>query len=70
MEFTWEDGFAISVRRECDAVVISANRAGLASLARHLQALADEPGPAHFHLDEHNALESGSCELIVEKAEL
>ena len=70
MDFTWDDGFAISVRHELDAVVISANREGLVSLARHLQALADEPGRSHFHLDECNSLEDGSCELIIEKVEM
>lgn len=70
MEFNWEDGFAIRVRSEMDAVVISANREGLVSLARHLQTLADEPGQSHFHLDEYNSLEKGSCELIIEKSEL
>jgi len=67
MEFTWEEGFAIRVHREADAVVVSANREGLVSLARHLQALADEPAQSHFHLDENNSLEEGSCELIIEK---
>ena len=70
MEFTWEDGFAIRVRHERDAVVVSANREGLVSLARHLQTLADEPNQSHFHLDEHNSLEDGSCELIIEKVEM
>ena len=70
MEFTWEDGFAIRVRHECEAVVVSANREGLVSLARHLQTLADEPNQSHFHLDEHNSLEDGSCELIIEKVEM
>ena len=70
MEFTWEDGFAIRVRCERDAVIVSANRDGLVSLARHLRTLADEPSQSHFHLDEHNSLEDGSCELIIEKVEM
>ena len=70
MEFTWEDGFAIRVRCERDAVIVSANREGLVSLARHLRTLADEPNQSHFHLDEHNSLEDGSCELIIEKVEM
>ena len=70
MEFTREDGFAIRVRCERDAVIVSANREGLVSLARHLQTLADEPNQSHFHLDEHNSLEDGSCELIIEKVEM
>ena len=68
MEFHWEDGFTIRVRLEGDqSVVLSANRAGLLSLARHLTALAAEPKGGHFHLDEYNSLEPGSRELIVEK---
>ncbi|MDO4532418.1 MAG: hypothetical protein Q4C36_01720 [Coriobacteriia bacterium] len=70
MDLTWEGGFAIRVRHERDAVVVSANREGLVSLARHLQTLADEPSKSHFHLDEHNSLEDGSCELIIEKVEM
>lgn len=67
MQFTWEDGFEISVRIEDGAVVISANREGLISLANHLTALASEEGRGHFHLDEFNSLEKGSAELIVER---
>ena len=48
-------------------MVISANAAGLRSLANHLMALADEESHSHFHLDEYNSLEEHSVELIVEK---
>ena len=68
MEMKWEDGFSIAVNVENNAVTISANKEGLLSLANHLKALAQDNAPgAHFHLDEHNALEENSCELIVEK---
>ena len=68
MEMKWEDGFSIAVKVENDAVTISANKEGLLSLANHLRALAQDNTPgAHFHLDEHNALEENSTELIVEK---
>ena len=67
MEFHWIDGFEIRVRIEDDAVVISGNEEGLRSLANHLNALADEKGCSHFHLDEHNSLQEGSKQLIVEK---
>ena len=67
MEFKWEPGFTISVREECDAVVISANKAGLISLAASLMTLAQEKGTSHFHLDQYNSLEDGSLELIVDK---
>ncbi|MBR6472723.1 MAG: hypothetical protein IKS99_03205 [Firmicutes bacterium] len=66
MEFKWEEGFTIKVSSSEDEVLISANREGLRSLANHLLTLADEEN-GHFHLDEHNSLEKGSTELIVEK---
>ena len=69
MEFYWNDDFSITVRMDDDAVVISANKAGLQSLARHLAALAAEEGSGHFHLDQYKSLEEGSLELIVEKTE-
>jgi len=68
MEMKWEDGFSIAVNVENNAVTIRANKEGLLSLANHLKALAQDNTPgAHIHLDEHNALEENSCELIVEK---
>ena len=69
MEFEWEPGFAINVSIDAasQSVLISANKAGLLSLANHLRALATEEAPAHFHLDKWNSLEDGSCELIVEQ---
>ena len=68
MEFKWEDGFTIATRIETDgSMVISANAAGLRSLANHLMALADEESHSHFHLDEYNSLEEHSVELIVER---
>ncbi len=71
MEFKWEDGFGIATRIEVDrTIVISANAAGLRSLANHFLALADEESTrSHFHLDEYNSLEDNSVELIVEKVE-
>lgn len=66
MTFHWEDGFRISVAVDGGEAVVSANRAGLLSLANHLRALAEEPPGSHMHLDEHNALEKNSAELIVE----
>ncbi len=66
MDFHWIDGFEIAVAVENDAVVISANKEGLLSLANHMKTLAEQDSD-HFHLDEHNALEDGSMELIVVK---
>ena len=70
MVFNWEDGFTIAVKTEYDAVVISANKEGLVSLAHHLIALSEDTSQgAHFHLDTYNSLEDGSQELIIEKIE-
>ena len=70
MEMNWIDGFRIEVALQGGAVVVSANREGLLSLANHLQALCEEPARgAHFHLDATTALEDGSLELIVERVE-
>ncbi len=69
MELQWEEGFCISVRVECGAVVLSANQAGLQSLAKHLSALAQGKTGDHIHLDSNNSLEENSVELIVEKIE-
>ena len=67
MNINWIDGSEISVDHDHDEVVISANREGLLSLAKHLTALADgEPGE-HVHYDEFNSLEEGSTEIIIER---
>lgn len=69
MILEWEEGFVISSRIENGAAVISANREGLLSLAKHLEALAKENPGSHIHYDEYNSLEEGSFELIIEKVE-
>lgn len=68
MELDWEDGFSISASVDGDAMVISANREGLVSLANHLLTLSEEEPGSHIHLDENNSLDDGSCELIIERA--
>lgn len=67
MELLWEEGFSIRVGVDGDTVRLSANRAGLLSLVRHLTALAGEEPGSHIHYDEYNSLEDGSVQLIVEK---
>ena len=69
MDLHWEEGFTISVGNDRKTVVIRANREGLLSLANHMAALAEEFPGSHIHLDEFNALEEGSAELIIEKSE-
>ena len=67
MEIEWVDGFRIAVKADNHEVTLSANREGLLSLARQLQALAQQMPGAHIHYDAYNALEEGSCALIFEK---
>ena len=67
MDLKWEEGFTISVDTVENTVVIRANREGLLSLANHLVSLAEEVPGSHIHLDEYNALEENSAELIIEK---
>lgn len=69
MDIKWEDGFEIRVDARGGEVTVSANRAGLISLASILYGLAKELPGAHVHLDELNSLEVGSCELILERTE-
>ena len=67
MNIEWVDGSEIRVKVDHDQVVIDANREGLLSLAKQLIALAEEPPGNHIHYDEHNSLEEGSAELIIER---
>ncbi len=67
MELNWTDGFSIRVRIDGNTAVLSANREGMLSLAKHLTALAGEPKGSHIHLDAYNSLEDGSAELILER---
>ena len=67
MDIEWEDGFTIKVKVDDGAVVVRANKEGLLSLARQLMALADTDAGCHVHYDEHNSLEEGSAEMIIEK---
>jgi len=68
----WEPGFKISAKMGMgNNVIISSNRAGLISMARHLLLLA-QPAVSighHYHFDSSNSLEKGSVELIIEKIE-
>lgn len=67
---TWEAGFEIKASVDSEnTVMITANKAGLLSLAWHLLALShdDVPNGCHFHFDEHNSLEAGSLEFIIQK---
>ena len=67
MNIEWEDGFTIKVKVEENTVVISANKEGLLSLAKHLADLADAEVGSHIHYDEYNSLEEDSSEMIIER---
>ena len=69
MNIEWVGDFKIEVGLDNDdnAVVISANREGLLSLARQLTTLADESVGSHIHYDDYTSLEDGSIEMIVQK---
>jgi hypothetical protein len=67
MEFTWEDDAIIATSRDDVATVITANAAGLRTLAGHLLVLAGDdavPG-SHLHLDQTNGLVDGSIEIVL-----
>ena len=67
MKIEWIDGFEIHVSIADGTAIISANKEGLLSLASQLTALADETPGSDIHYDEHNSLEEGSAEMIIER---
>ena len=62
----WVNGFEIHVSTDKDAVVISANKEGLLSLAKQFTALAEGKPGDHIHYDDCNSLEDGSSDMIIE----
>ena len=67
MKMEWIDGFEIKAVAKNGEIVISANREGMLSLAKHLTALADGTPGDHIHYDENNSLAAGSTEMIIER---
>ena len=69
LRLNWENNYKIEVNNRYGDVVISANKEGLLSLANHFINLAQSSVPvgSHIHLDEHNSLEEGSSEVIIQK---
>ncbi len=67
MKTEWVNGFEIRVKTENGTTVISANKEGLLSLAQQFITLAEGMPGDHIHYDEHNSLEEGSSEMIVER---
>ncbi|MGW7680174.1 Imm32 family immunity protein [Kribbella sp. NPDC054772] len=69
LRFEWDDDFEIAVEVQGSEVVISANPAGLRSLARHLLTLAQDgvPDGHHIHLTAGQEIES-TVDLVVERS--
>ncbi len=67
MKVEWVEGFEIQVKIQDGTAVISANKEGLLSLAKQFTALAEGIPGDHIHYDEHNSLEDGSSEMVVER---
>ena len=67
MDIEWVEGFEIKAMIRNNEIVLTANREGLLSLAKHLTALANGAPGDHIHYDEYNSLEEGSAEMIIEK---
>ena len=57
MEIEWINGFEIKAVAKSGEIVISANREGLLSLAKHLTALADGASGDHIHYAHVNYLQ-------------
>ncbi|TDC31819.1 Imm32 family immunity protein [Kribbella albertanoniae] len=70
LRFEWEDGFEVTVDVDGSEVHLSANQAGLISLARHLLTLAQAAVPSghHVHLTADQEINS-DIDLIIEKNE-
>lgn len=68
LRFEWEDGFEIKLEVLESEVLLSANRAGLISLARHLLTLAQDSVPSgrHVHLTADLEIDS-AVDLILER---
>lgn len=69
-EYQWQTGFDLKIQYEDGSVVITANKAGLYSLANHLLNLSQDEIPEgyHLHFDTNNSLEEGSVDLIIQKS--
>jgi hypothetical protein len=68
LRLSWADGAVIEVSASGE-VMLSANPAGLITLANHLLTLAQPrvPSGSHVHLDESSGLFEGSAELVIIK---
>lgn len=71
LRLTWQADYRLRVVSGGHEVLISANAAGLRSLAQHLLTLAqgDVPAGVHAHMEPGLELEDDSVPLVVEKFE-
>lgn len=69
IRLSWQDGFTIVASANNGALIVTANKAGLISLATQLLTLAQDeiPSGGHLHYDDGNSLEEGSNELVIQK---
>ena len=65
----WEEGSKVAVRVDGKQVVVTANVAGLRSLARHMLVLAQDgmPPGRHIHMDDWSGLAAGSGSVTIER---
>lgn len=68
-KFNWTDGHEFDSAFEDGELVITANQAGLLSLANHLINLADDKWPSghHFHFDVGVELDEGAIPVVFVK---
>jgi hypothetical protein len=65
----WESNFKIFFNELENQLILKANKEGLISLGKILLALSQDKIPSnyHVHLDDTNAFEENSMDLIIEK---
>ena len=65
----WEPDWRIAATVARDTIVLSADRAGLVTLAKHLLALAQDevPAGAHLHYDAGEQLDDDSNPVVIER---
>ena len=69
LQAVWDEEFELFLEIKEGSAILSANKAGLISLARHILLLARDEFPSghHWHFDDLNSMNEGSAELIIGK---